>query len=124
MALASFSNRSTPSVQERKLLKRGNLDVALMPEHLAYIIYTSGSTGRPKGVMNSHGGLLNRLLWMQEEYRLESGDVVLQKTPFSFDVSVLGVLVASSGRCEVSGQKQYIRDSKTIKRASSNSFKQ
>ena len=68
--------------------KRGNLDVALMPEHLAYIIYTSGSTGRPKGVMNSHGGLLNRLLWMQEEYRLEPEDVVLQKTPFSFDVSV------------------------------------
>ena len=68
--------------------KRGNLDVALMPEHLAYIIYTSGSTGRPKGVMNSHGALLNRLLWMQQEYRLEPRDVVLQKTPFSFDVSV------------------------------------
>ncbi len=68
--------------------ERGNLDVALLPEHLAYIIYTSGSTGRPKGVMNSHGGLLNRLLWMQEEYRLEPKDVVLQKTPFSFDVSV------------------------------------
>jgi amino acid adenylation domain-containing protein len=67
---------------------RWNLDVALMAEHLAYIIYTSGSTGRPKGVMNSHGGLLNRLLWMQKEYRLEPGDVVLQKTPFSFDVSV------------------------------------
>lgn len=57
-------------------------------DNLAYVIYTSGSTGRPKGVMNSHGGLLNRLLWMQEEYRLEPGDVVLQKTPFSFDVSV------------------------------------
>jgi amino acid adenylation domain-containing protein len=68
--------------------KRWNLDVALMADHLAYIIYTSGSTGRPKGVMNSHGGLLNRLLWMQKEYRLEPGDVVLQKTPFSFDVSV------------------------------------
>ncbi|HEY5029379.1 MAG TPA: amino acid adenylation domain-containing protein, partial [Candidatus Angelobacter sp.] len=68
--------------------KKETLDVELLPGHLAYIIYTSGSTGRPKGVMNSHGGLLNRLLWMQEEYRLESGDVVLQKTPFSFDVSV------------------------------------
>jgi amino acid adenylation domain-containing protein len=68
--------------------KTENLDVAILPEHLAYIIYTSGSTGRPKGVMNSHGGLLNRLLWMQEEYRLEPRDVVLQKTPFSFDVSV------------------------------------
>ena len=38
--------------------------------------------------MNSHGGLVNRLLWMQEEYGLEAKDVVLQKTPFSFDVSV------------------------------------
>ena len=65
-----------------------NLNVELEPENLAYLIYTSGSTGRPKGVMNTHGGLLNRLLWMQEEYRLGSEDVVLQKTPFSFDVSV------------------------------------
>jgi amino acid adenylation domain-containing protein len=68
--------------------KKENLDVELLPGHLAYIIYTSGSTGKPKGAMNSHGGLVNRLLWMQEEYRLEPGDVVLQKTPFSFDVSV------------------------------------
>jgi amino acid adenylation domain-containing protein len=68
--------------------KTENPDVTLLPENLAYLIYTSGSTGRPKGVMNTHGGLVNRLLWMQEEYRLETGDVVLQKTPFSFDVSV------------------------------------
>ncbi len=65
-----------------------NLDIAIFPGHLAYIIYTSGSTGKPKGVMNNHGGLVNRLLWMQEEYRLMPKDVVLQKTPFSFDVSV------------------------------------
>jgi amino acid adenylation domain-containing protein len=68
--------------------KGENLNVALQSENLAYLIYTSGSTGRPKGVMNTHGGLLNRLLWMQEEYRLGLEDVVLQKTPFSFDVSV------------------------------------
>lgn len=55
---------------------------------LAYIIFTSGSTGRPKGVMNTHQGICNRLLWMQDEYRLATGDRVLQKTPFSFDVSV------------------------------------
>lgn len=65
-----------------------NLNIALEPGNLAYLIYTSGSTGRPKGVMNTHAGLLNRLLWMQEEYQLKAGDVVLQKTPFSFDVSV------------------------------------
>ncbi|HEY0512846.1 MAG TPA: amino acid adenylation domain-containing protein, partial [Thermoanaerobaculia bacterium] len=58
------------------------------PENLAYVIYTSGSTGRPKGTMNTHRGIVNRLLWMQERYGLTADDRVLQKTPFSFDVSV------------------------------------
>jgi amino acid adenylation domain-containing protein len=55
---------------------------------LAYVIYTSGSTGRPKGVMNEHRGVVNRLRWMQDTYGLTARDVVLQKTPYSFDVSV------------------------------------
>ncbi|WP_442964092.1 amino acid adenylation domain-containing protein [Pseudomonas sp. Leaf59] len=54
----------------------------------AYVIYTSGSTGQPKGVINDHSGVVNRLLWMQDEYALTAADAVLQKTPFSFDVSV------------------------------------
>jgi amino acid adenylation domain-containing protein len=58
------------------------------PDNLAYVIYTSGSTGRPKGAMLQHRGVCNRLLWMQDEYRLTADDRVLQKTPFSFDVSV------------------------------------
>ena len=58
------------------------------PDNLAYLIYTSGSTGRPKGVMNSHRGIFNRLTWMQDVYRITEADRVLQKTPFSFDVSV------------------------------------
>ncbi|MCP3140550.1 non-ribosomal peptide synthetase [Pyxidicoccus xibeiensis] len=58
------------------------------PESLAYVIFTSGSTGRPKGAMNAHSGVVNRLLWMQQQYRLTPADTVLQKTPFSFDVSV------------------------------------
>jgi amino acid adenylation domain-containing protein len=62
--------------------------VEVAPEGLAYVIYTSGSTGRPKGAMNAHRGVVNRLLWMQAEYGLREDDVVLQKTPFSFDVSV------------------------------------
>ncbi len=57
-------------------------------QNLAYVIYTSGSTGKPKGAGNSHGALTNRLCWMQQAYGLEAGDSVLQKTPFSFDVSV------------------------------------
>ncbi|MCB0155794.1 MAG: amino acid adenylation domain-containing protein [Anaerolineae bacterium] len=55
---------------------------------LAYVIFTSGSTGQPKGVMNTHRGICNRLFWMQEAYQLTPADRVLQKTPFSFDVSV------------------------------------
>ncbi|MGK3988241.1 amino acid adenylation domain-containing protein [Sorangium sp. So ce136] len=65
-----------------------NLATPVSPDNLAYTIYTSGSTGRPKGAANSHRGLLNRLQWMQEQYRLTPHDRVLQKTPFSFDVSV------------------------------------
>ncbi|QXH44671.1 amino acid adenylation domain-containing protein [Pseudomonas xanthosomatis] len=62
--------------------------IGLTPNHLAYVIYTSGSTGLPKGVMNEHRGVVNRLLWTQQQYQLGADDVVLQKTPFSFDVSV------------------------------------
>jgi amino acid adenylation domain-containing protein len=57
-------------------------------DNAAYVIYTSGSTGRPKGVVNSHRGIVNRLLWMQEACGLDAGDRFLQKTPFGFDVSV------------------------------------
>ncbi|MEB3440718.1 amino acid adenylation domain-containing protein, partial [Pseudomonas sp. A2] len=60
----------------------------LHPENLAYVIYTSGSTGRPKGAGNRHLALYNRLAWMQQAYALDGADTVLQKTPFSFDVSV------------------------------------
>src|SRR6185295_17154034 len=66
----------------------GPLDLDLPGEALAYIIYTSGSTGRPKGAMNTHAGITNRLLWMQDAYHLTPADRVLQKTPYSFDVSV------------------------------------
>ncbi len=65
-----------------------NPDVAVSGENLAYVIYTSGSTGKPKGAGNSHAALANRLYWMQDAYALGAGDTVLQKTPFSFDVSV------------------------------------
>ena len=57
-------------------------------KNLAYVIYTSGSTGLPKGVMNTHQAVSNRLHWMQNTYQLTAADRVLQKTPFSFDVSV------------------------------------
>ncbi len=65
-----------------------DLSVQLHSDNLAYCIYTSGSTGKPKGVGISQAGILNRLQWMQAQYQLNSSDSVLQKTPYSFDVSV------------------------------------
>jgi non-ribosomal peptide synthetase component F len=58
------------------------------PDDPAYIIYTSGTTGNPKGVIIQHGSVINRLNWMQRQYPLDFGDVIMQKTPIFFDVSV------------------------------------
>ena len=60
----------------------------LNADNLAYVIYTSGSTGQPKGVGNTHGALAERLQWMQATYQLDESDVLMQKAPISFDVSV------------------------------------
>lgn len=74
---------------------RNKLDLNLIaetcnpkPGDAAYVIFTSGSTGDPKGVINSHGGIVNRLLWMQDYFDLQPEENILQKTPYSFDVSV------------------------------------
>ncbi|HVF90480.1 MAG TPA: amino acid adenylation domain-containing protein, partial [Blastocatellia bacterium] len=66
-------------------------DVTL--DNLVYVIYTSGSTGRPKGAMNTHRSVSNRLLWMAHSYDISARDTILQKTPFSFDVSVWELFV-------------------------------
>ncbi|HEU5218362.1 MAG TPA: amino acid adenylation domain-containing protein, partial [Gemmatimonadales bacterium] len=70
----------------------GEPDTAPAPssgaDDLAYMIYTSGSTGRPKGALNAHRGIVNRLLWGLDHFQFQPADRVMQKTPFSFDVSV------------------------------------
>ena len=62
------------------------------PSDLAYVIYTSGSTGMPKGVIIEHHSVVNRLHWMQEAYPINPDDVIMQKTPYTFDVSVWELL--------------------------------
>jgi amino acid adenylation domain-containing protein len=89
-----------------------NPDGGANPENLAYVIYTSGSTGKPKGVMNTHRGICNRLIWMQEEYQLDESDRVLQKTTFSFDVSVWEFFwPLLTGSCLVVAKPEGHRDS-------------
>lgn len=63
-------------------------DIVLTPESPAYMIYTSGSTGKPKGSINTHKAITNRILWMKDYLNVTSEDRILQKTPYSFDVSV------------------------------------
>jgi D-alanine--poly(phosphoribitol) ligase subunit 1 len=67
-----------------------SLDLPIIkgPCSMAYVIYTSGSTGTPKGVSIEHRSLINRLHWMQKNYPLTKDDVILQKTPYVFDVSL------------------------------------
>ncbi|HSU17577.1 non-ribosomal peptide synthetase [Longimicrobium sp.] len=71
-----------------------NPDRAVTPNNLAYLIYTSGSTGQPKGVMVEHRSVVNVLAWMNASWQLDSTDVVLQKTPYSFDASLRELIPA------------------------------
>jgi len=65
-----------------------NLETSQVATDVAYVIYTSGSTGKPKGAQVYHHSVVNRIQWMHEKYPLLEGDVILQKTPYTFDVSV------------------------------------
>ncbi|MFF5229298.1 amino acid adenylation domain-containing protein [Dactylosporangium sp. NPDC000521] len=91
-ATADLSDHSaTPDMSGRSAhrhIRNFNISSPATAGDAAYVIYTSGSTGRPKGVPNAHRGVVNRLTWMQERFHLTAGDVVLQKTPAGFDVSV------------------------------------
>ncbi|MDI2590409.1 amino acid adenylation domain-containing protein [Pseudomonas sp. 681] len=81
------------------------------PDDLAYVIYTSGSTGRPKGCMLPHKAICNRLLWMRRHYAVGPADRILQKTPFTFDVSVWELfLPLLSGACLVMARPEGHKD--------------
>ena len=67
----------------------GGGPVGVRPGGAVYVMFTSGSTGVPKGVVVTHGGVVNRVGCMGDEYVLGAGDRVVQKTPLGFDPSVL-----------------------------------
>ncbi len=82
-------------MHEIESYSKRNLDVDTNGDDLAYVIYTSGTTGHPKGVMVPQKGVVNRIQCMQKQYPLCPEDRVLQKTPYSFDVSVWELLWAN-----------------------------
>jgi len=65
-----------------------DLGVASREQGLMYVMYTSGSTGRPKGAMVTHGAVANHLLWAARTCAMDETDVILQKTTYTFDLSI------------------------------------
>ena len=65
-----------------------SLEIEVGPEDIFSILYTSGSTGKPKGVLVPNRGLVNRMEWLWKRYHFGPEDVIYQKTPFVFDVSI------------------------------------
>ena len=78
--MTSFLN-NTPECKD-------SFPCAAVENDTAYVIYTSGSTGKPKGAKVSRKSAVNRILWMHNQYPMEQNSVILQKTPYTFDVSV------------------------------------
>ena len=91
------------------------------PEDLLYVIYTSGTTGKPKGVLCHHKGLINRVIWMHNNYPIHENDVILQKTTYTFDVSVWeifwwGIVGAAVALLKPGGEKEPEEICKAIER--------
>ncbi|UNM16894.1 amino acid adenylation domain-containing protein [Streptomyces formicae] len=84
------------------------------PEDLAYVIYTSGSTGKPKGVMIEHRSIVNQMNWLRAAYGLGPKDVVLQKTPMSFDAAQWEILAPACGSTVVMGGPGVYRDPEAL----------
>ncbi len=104
-------------VQKELELESGKLpSVDIDLQNTMYCIYTSGSTGNPKGTLVTHKGVVNRLLWMQDQYKINKNDVLLQKTPFAFDVSVWELFLAFiSGARLVIAKPEGHKDSNYLK---------
>jgi len=86
-------NKYQYDLQSITLQPSNSLNYMIPVRNLAYVLYTSGSTGNPKGCMLEHRGIVNRLIWMWAQYKFNSSDIILQKTTFTFDVSVWELLM-------------------------------
>jgi amino acid adenylation domain-containing protein len=63
-----------------------NLNIAIHPNHLAYIMYTSGSTGKPKGAMVEHGNVVS-LVKNAGYFNADHNDTLLVTGSPSFDAT-------------------------------------
>ena len=77
------------------------INTIISPDDLLYVIFTSGSTGTPKGCMLNNKGVINRLHWMWNHYGFSAEDTILQKTSFSFDVSVWELFLPLCWGCKM-----------------------
>lgn len=109
--LLSEQNRQNALNAAKSMVSRSS------SESIAYIIYTSGSTGKPKGVIVSQLAIVNRLLWMKDEFNIDINDAILQKTSACFDVSVweLFLPLISGSRLVMAPQDSH-RDPLELKR--------
>ena len=81
------------SIDEADLAQFAGLDLEdeamrLAPGNLAAVIFAPGPTGDLKGMQHEHQGIVSRLQWMQDQYRLSDDDCVLQKTSLQLSASV------------------------------------
>ncbi|BEV02803.1 amino acid adenylation domain-containing protein [Chryseobacterium gambrini] len=90
----------------------GFQSVVLEKDDIAYIIYTSGSTGEPKGVLNTHGGILNTMLYQKEFFEVSLYENVAQFASFSFDASISEIFMTL-----LSGKSLHILNDSTRKDA-------
>ncbi|MEQ1976859.1 thioester reductase domain-containing protein [Xenorhabdus sp. SGI240] len=70
-----------------------NRDIPVLGDHPAYVMFTSGSTGLPKSVQVQHDNLAACLCGFGKLLSISPRDHMLALTTFSFDISVLELLL-------------------------------
>ena len=99
-------------------IEDGDRIAPLRPGHAASVLFTSGSTGLPKGVVTTHAAIDHQFRWAQDEYRLGDSDVVLYKTPLTFDIAMWEVFwPLQAGACVAVAAPEAHRDLAELDRA-------
>lgn len=70
------------------------------PSNAAYAIFTSGTTGKPKATVVEHTALSTTALAMIDAVHMDSGTRALQFSNYTFDVSILEIMMTlMTGGC-------------------------